>query len=91
MQDDTPNDSSPPADSAMKSEAEERSEARRLSPWQVAASTVASAFGVQSRRNRERDFSHGKPLHFIIAGVVFTALFVLAVVLVVNLVLSRAG
>jgi len=63
----------------------------RLSPWQVVGSTVASAFGVQSRRNRERDFSHGKPSHFIIAGVVFTVLFVLGVILVVNLVLSAAA
>lgn len=63
----------------------------RLSAWQVVGSTVASAFGVQSSRNRERDFSHGKASHFIIAGVVFTVLFVLGVILVVNLVLSAAA
>jgi hypothetical protein len=63
----------------------------RLSAWQVVGSTVASAFGVQSSRNRERDFSQGKASHFIIAGVVFTVLFVLGVILVVNLVLSAAA
>jgi len=62
-----------------------------LSPWQIVGSTVASAFGVQSSRNRERDFSRGKASHFIIAGVVFTVLFVLGVILVVNLVLSAAA
>ncbi|MEZ5560653.1 MAG: DUF2970 domain-containing protein [Pseudomonadales bacterium] len=62
-----------------------------LSFWQVAASTVAAAFGVQSSQNRERDFSRGRVLHFIIAGIVFTALFVFAVVTVVNLVLRSAG
>jgi hypothetical protein len=64
---------------------------RKLTLWQVIASTVAAAFGVQSSRNRERDFTLGKPSHFIIAGIVFTVLFVLGMVLVVNLVLSGAG
>ena len=62
-----------------------------LTFWQIAGSTVAAAFGVQKRANRERDFTRGKPLHFIIAGVVFTALFVLTVALVVQLVLRNAS
>lgn len=66
-------------------------EREHLKPWQVVTSTVAAAFGVQSSRNRERDFSRGKASHFIIAGIVFTVLFVLAVVGVVNLVLGSAG
>jgi Protein of unknown function (DUF2970) len=60
-----------------------------LSIWQIAGSTMAAAFGVQNKANRERDFSRGKPLHFIIAGIVFTVVFVLAVVVVVKLVLSN--
>ena len=60
-----------------------------LTFWQIAASTAAAAFGVQKSANRERDFARGKPLHFIIAGLVFTALFVLAIVVVVRLVLSN--
>ncbi len=64
---------------------------RALKPWHVVSSTLAAAFGVQSSRNRERDFTHGKAHHFIIAGIVFTVVFVLAVVLVVNLVLKSAG
>ena len=59
-----------------------------LSVWQIAASTVAAAFGVQSKANKDRDFSTGKPIHFIIAGIVFTALFVVTIITVVNLVLS---
>ncbi|MEJ2089466.1 MAG: DUF2970 domain-containing protein [Gammaproteobacteria bacterium] len=59
--------------------------------FQLLGSALAAAFGVQSSRNRARDFSRGRPLHFIIIGVVLTALFVLAVVGVVNLVLSSAG
>jgi hypothetical protein len=59
--------------------------------WQVIGSTLAAAIGVQKRANRERDFSRGRPMQFIIAGILFTALFVLIVALVVRLVLSQAG
>lgn len=62
----------------------------RLSLWQIVGSTMASAIGVQSSRNRERDFSHGKATHFIIAGIVFTVLFVVGMIVIVNLVLSGA-
>lgn len=59
-----------------------------LSFFQIAGSTIAAAFGVQSKRNRERDFNQGKPVHFIVAGIVFTVLFVICLVVVVNVVLS---
>ena len=59
--------------------------------WQVVASVAASFFGVQSSKNRERDFKHGKAAHFIVVGLVATVVFVLAVVLVVRLVLRQAG
>ena len=59
-----------------------------LSFWQVAASTVAAAFGVQNKANKDRDFESGKPVHFIAAGIVFTALFVITLIVVVNLVLA---
>ncbi len=54
---------------------------------QVVASVLSAFFGVQSQRNRERDFSHGNPFVFIAVGVVLTALFVLAVWSVVQMVL----
>lgn len=54
-------------------------------------SALASAFGVQSEKNRERDFSQGRPAHFIIAGMIGTVILVLILVLVVKLVLSQSG
>lgn len=63
-------------------------EKKPLSVWQIAASTLAAAFGVQNKANKDRDFQSGKPVHFIIAGVVFTALFVITLIVVVNLVLG---
>lgn len=56
----------------------------------VVRSVLAAAFGVQSNRNKERDFSQGDYRHFIVAGVVFTILFVLTLVIVVQLVLGGA-
>ena len=54
-------------------------------------SVLAAALGVQSNRARERDFSKGKPSHFIALGVAFTLLFVMVVLGVVKLVLYLAG
>jgi len=50
-------------------------------------SVLAAAFGVQSSRNRERDFSRGKPSQFIIIGGLFTVVLVFAVAGIVSLVL----
>ena len=54
-------------------------------------SVLAAALGVQSGKNRSRDFSRGKPSHFIILGVLFTAVFVLVIFSIVKLVLHLAG
>jgi hypothetical protein len=60
----------------------------RLSFWQVLGSTLAAAFGVQSQKNRERDFTQGRASQFIYMGIGFTALFVLIMIGVVSLVMS---
>lgn len=62
-----------------------------VKPWQVIISTLAAGFGVQSRRNRERDFKQGKAGTFIAAGLIVTVLLIASIVLVVNLVLGAAG
>ncbi|MDP9139456.1 MAG: DUF2970 domain-containing protein [Pseudomonadota bacterium] len=59
--------------------------------WQTVTSVAASFFGVQSSKNRQRDFSRGKPAHFIVIGLVMTALFILTVVMAVKLALRSAG
>ncbi|HEX7037677.1 MAG TPA: DUF2970 domain-containing protein [Pseudomonadales bacterium] len=71
-----------------KDDASDADREEPLSIWQIVASSLAAAFGVQSSRNRQRDFSRGRAIHFILAGVVLTVLFVLLMVMVVNLVLS---
>ena len=52
-------------------------------------SVFAAALGVQSSRNRERDFTGGKASHFVLAGVVFTFIFIATVATVVNLVTAQ--
>ena len=58
---------------------------------QVIGSVMAAAFGVQSKQNRERDFEHGKPIIFIAAGIIFTILFVVAMIAIVSTVVKTAG
>mgnify|MGYP001050746886 CR=1 FL=1 len=69
----------------------DREEKIKLGFWQVMFSTLASFFGVQSQKNRERDFKHGNPLAFIVAGLILTLLFIISVVTVVKLVTDAAG
>jgi len=54
----------------------------------IIKSTMAAAFGVQSSKNREQDFQHGNIWVYILSGVIFTAFFIFAVLLVVRFVLS---
>ncbi|MGB0449299.1 MAG: DUF2970 domain-containing protein [Porticoccaceae bacterium] len=57
----------------------------------VIKSILAAAIGVQSNKNRQRDFEQGSPLAFIIGGLVFTLLFIATVATVVGFVLSNNG
>lgn len=59
--------------------------------WKVVLSTLAAAFGVQSRKNHEDDFKHGSIAAYILAGIIFTVLFVFAVIWVVGAVLANSG
>lgn len=56
---------------------------------QVLGSVLAGALGVQSSKNRERDFSQNSFLPYIIGGIVFTVLFVGGLALLVNILLNQ--
>lgn len=58
---------------------------------EMLGSVLAAALGVQNGKNRARDFSRGKPVHFIALGVTFTLIFVVLVLTVVKLVIAFAG
>lgn len=59
-----------------------------LTFWQIVGSTFAAALGVQSEENRKRDFTRGNIVAFIFSGVLFTVCFVIAIITIVNVVLS---
>ena len=63
----------------------------KLGPLQIVSSVIAAGLGVQSSKNRERDFNQGRPGVFIAAGIIFTLLFIGAVVAIVQLVLKSAA
>ncbi|MEY3042814.1 MAG: hypothetical protein RLZZ174_1896 [Pseudomonadota bacterium] len=68
----------------------ENAEGGSLTFMNIVMSTLAAAIGVQSKANKERDFKHGSAGPFIVAGLIFTALFVGTLVLIVRWVLSSA-
>ncbi|TXS95806.1 DUF2970 domain-containing protein [Parahaliea maris] len=70
---------------------DEQQKKEKLSPWQVISSVFAAGFGVQSSRNRERDFKQGRLGIFVAAGIIFTLLFIGTVFFVVQMVLKNAG
>jgi len=70
---------------------EDEKKKEKLSAWQVVSSVFAAGFGVQSSRNRERDFKQGRLGIFVAAGITFTLLFIGTVFLVVQMVLKSAG
>ena len=50
-------------------------------------SVAAAFFGVQSDKNRQRDFTQGKFSHFVIAGVIAVVLFIASLIAIVSLVI----
>lgn len=57
----------------------------------VVKSVLASFFGVQSERNRQRDFQAGSPLQYIVVGLIATLVFILVMWAVVRLILGAAA
>lgn len=57
--------------------------------WQMVASTLLSFLGVSKESRRQRDFEHGDPKVFIVAGFIIAFLFILLVLTAVKLVLAN--
>ena len=72
-------------------EAQAKKDEKSLNPLQVVSSVMAAGLGVQSSKNRERDFKQGRLGVFIAAGIIFTLLFIGTVFTVVQLVLNGSG
>jgi len=59
--------------------------------FDVVKSVLASFFGVQSDKNRKRDFQHGNPAQFILVGLVLTLLFIVGMIFIVKLILASVA
>lgn len=75
---------------ADRSETGNETQRKRRGPGvlKVMQSILAGAFGVQSDKRREEDFSSHSPWPYIVAGILFTAGFVVGLIVIVNLVLA---
>lgn len=62
-----------------------------VSLWQTVVSVLWAFYGVQSDKNRQRDFSRGSAGTFIAVGFGLTTLFVLLMAGIVKLILASAG
>lgn len=56
--------------------------------WQVFHSTIAAFFGVQSDKNRQKDFQTNSPLPYIFMGIVLAIALVASLILLVSQVVS---
>lgn len=56
---------------------------------QVIKSVLAAAIGVQSNDNRQQDFTQGSLVTYVIAGLIFTVLFVSGLVFLVSTILGK--
>jgi predicted membrane channel-forming protein YqfA (hemolysin III family) len=59
--------------------------------WQMILSVVAAIFGVQSEKNRERDFTKGSLWPYVLLGAISLIVFVVMVILLTSWALSLAG
>ncbi len=60
----------------------------KLNFWQTLSSVLAAFFGVQSSKNRHRDFSKGRFIHFAIVAVMTTLILLLIIYAIVRTVLA---
>jgi hypothetical protein len=72
--------------SNASSHGEDPNQAPTLTWSQILRSSLAAGLGVQSNRNRERDFADGSPRRFIVMGVVLTMLFIASLVTVIRII-----
>lgn len=63
----------------------------KLTLFQIIKSILMSFIGVQKESVRKRDFEKGKPVQFIVTGIVLTVCFVLVLWGTVKFILHQSG
>ena len=72
--------------SNASSHGDDPNNAPTLTCSQILRSSLAAGLGVQSSRNRQRDFADGSPSRFIVMGLVLTKLFIASLVTVIRII-----
>ena len=65
----------------------EQQDSRKLPFWKVMFSIMSASFGVQSKKNKERDFGSTSVKGFVAAALIFTFVFIMVLVTIVSVVL----
>ncbi len=68
----------------------ENTEDNKPNILQMILSVLAAGFGVQSNKNRERDFKRGSFKLYVILGIIFVILFIAAITSIVSLIIEQA-
>lgn len=63
----------------------------KVTLWQTVVSVLAAFFGVQGSASRQRDFTRGKPIVFILVALALTGLFVIGLLTIVRVILHQAA
>lgn len=63
----------------------------KVSFLSMVQSVVAGIFGVQSDKNREKDFKKGDASQFIVLGIAATVILMITMIIIVRSVLESAG
>ncbi len=69
--------------------ARNEAESKKLRFIEMLQSTLWAALGVQSHANYERGFTRGHWLHFVFAGLFFSAFFVGLLIAIVHVVMTN--
>jgi len=69
----------------------ENKEQQKPGLFNVLLSVLAAMVGIQSEKNRERDFTKGDVTNYLFVGVIVVAIFVFSLISFVNSILEDAG
>ena len=62
----------------------------KVSFLSVIGSVLAAIFGIQSDKNRERDFQQGSATSYVVVGIIMVIGLVITMIIIVNSVISSA-
>lgn len=80
-----------PDDSKKLNKPHQPQQSPNISWLSIVQSVCAAFFGVQSDAKRKRDFESGAFWHFVVAGVIFTLIFILIIWGAVRFLLATSG